>query len=89
LFANIVAHVIERAARDGRKVRVFGEMVALMWAKGYCGATGRLEYLWNEFCQKLSFSLFCAYPGTGFSETPAQSIARICAAHSKVVAANA
>jgi hypothetical protein len=69
-------------------MRVFGEMVALMWARGYCSVTVRLGYLWTEFCQKESFALFCAYPRTGFTEDPAQSIAHICATHSKVLAAN-
>jgi hypothetical protein len=69
-------------------VRVFGEVVALMWARGYCSVTVRLEHLWTEFCQKESFALFCAYPRMGFTEDPAQSIAHICAAHSKVLAAN-
>lgn len=88
LFTKVVADVLDRAGRNGRKARVFGEMVALMWGRGYCSATVRLEHLWTEFCQKESFALFCAYPRTGFTEDPAQSIAHICAAHSKVLAAN-
>ena len=88
LLAKVVADVLDRAGRNGRKVRVFGEMVALMWARGYCSVTVRLGYLWTEFCQKESFALFCAYPRTGFTEDPAQSIAHICATHSKVLAAN-
>jgi MEDS: MEthanogen/methylotroph, DcmR Sensory domain len=88
LFPKVVADVLDRAGRNGRKVRVFGEMVALMWARGYCSATVRLERLWTEFCQKESFALFCAYPRTGFTEDPAQSIAHICATNSKVLAAN-
>jgi hypothetical protein len=35
----------QRGTRHGRKVRAFGEMVALMWARGECGATVMLEHL--------------------------------------------
>jgi hypothetical protein len=83
-FADVVREILVRAGGDGRRVRAFGEMVALMWAKGYCEATVRLERLWHQLCQRESFALFCAYPKSGFTENPAQSIARVCAEHSKV-----
>ena len=85
LFANVVSDILDRASHNGRKVRAFGEMVALLWAQGHCGATVRLEHLWHALCQKESFALFFAYPKTGFTETPSESIARVCATHSKVL----
>src|SRR5688500_19228341 len=51
-----------------RSVRAFGEMVAVLWANGHNGATVRLEHLWHAFCQSEAFSLFCAYPKTGFTQ---------------------
>jgi hypothetical protein len=86
-FAAVVSDVLERARRDGRQVRAFGEMVAVMWAKGYHGATVRLEHLWHHICQRESFALFCAYPRAGFTENASASIAQVCAAHSKVLGA--
>jgi hypothetical protein len=86
LFAQVIGDVLKRAMRDHKKVRAFGEMVALMWARGECGATVRLEHLWSTLCHKESFSVFCAYPRTGFTQNPADSIAQVCAAHSKVYA---
>ena len=85
LFSNLITDVIERAMRKGRRVRAFGEMVALMWALGQCGATVRLEHMWNDLCDKMAFTLFCAYPKAGFTENAEDSIARICCAHSKVL----
>jgi len=85
LFAKVVADILERAARNGRRVRAFGEMVALMWAQGHSAATVRLEHLWHRQCNENSFALFCAYPKIGFTEAASESIARICAAHSKVL----
>jgi hypothetical protein len=83
-FAEIIRDILARAGRGGRRVRAFGEMVALMWAKGYCAATVRLEHLWHQLCERESFVLFCAYPKAGFTENPAESMARVCAEHSKV-----
>jgi hypothetical protein len=83
-FAQIVRDTLARAGRGGRRVRAFGEMVAIMWAKGYCAATVRLEHLWHNLCQQEAFVLFCAYPKSGFTESPVDSIARVCAEHSKV-----
>lgn len=83
-FAQLVRDILARAGRDGRRVRAFGEMVAVMWAKGYCGATVQLEHIWQRLCQQESFVLFCAYPRSGFTEDAALSIASICAEHSKV-----
>ena len=86
-FAAVVSDLLDRARRDGRQVRAFGEMVAVMWAKRYHGATVRLEHLWHHICQRESFALFCAYPKAGFTENASASIAKVCAAHSKVLAA--
>jgi hypothetical protein len=83
-FAQVIRDILARAGRGGRHIRAFGEMVAVMWAKGYCGATVRLEHLWHQLCQKEAFVLFCAYPKSGFTENPADSIASICAEHSRV-----
>ena len=91
LFMKFVSGVVERAsdARDGqpaRRVRAFGEMVAVLWAQGNRGATMRLEYLWHDFCQKNAFCLFCAYPRACFTQDAETSIRQICAAHNRIVA---
>jgi hypothetical protein len=89
LFMATVTDLIERAGKrpDGtqRRVRAFGEMVALLWAEGKTGATVRLEYLWHEFCQESGLCLFCAYPRAYFTNDPESSIKQICAAHSRIV----
>jgi hypothetical protein len=88
LFESVIQGVLRQArGLERRKVRAFGEMVALMWANGHSGATVRLEFLWQQLCEKKLFRLFCAYPKTGFTEDPAESMARVCEMHSKVLAA--
>jgi hypothetical protein len=87
-FMETVGEILARAKRNGRKVRAFGEMVALLWARGDTGATVRLEHLWNKLCRAEEFSLFCAYPKAGITQGPAESMHEICAAHSRMVSAN-
>jgi hypothetical protein len=85
LFSDLVTELITRARANGRRVRAFGEMVALLWARGDTAATVRLEYIWHHICQSQVFSLFCAYPKAGFTEDPSKSIDQICAAHSRII----
>jgi KaiC/GvpD/RAD55 family RecA-like ATPase len=84
-FHDLVTELITRARFGGRAVRAFGEMVALLWARGDTAATVRLEYLWHRLCKTNDFSLFCAYPKSGFTEDASESISAICAAHSRII----
>lgn len=84
-FEAVITDLLTRARRDGRRVRAFGEMVAVLWARGHNSATVRLEHLWHRFCQAEAFSLFCAYPRCGFTKDADASIREICAAHSRLV----
>jgi len=64
-FQEVVSTLLHRMRGDGRRVRAFGEMVAILWAQGHAAATVRLEHLWNKLCEKERFPLFCAYPRMG------------------------
>jgi hypothetical protein len=85
LLADFALSLLRRASAKNRRVRAFDEMLALLWARGYTAATIRLEFLWQEFCLKHSFSLLCSYPKAGFAPDSEPSIAQICAAHSRVI----
>lgn len=85
LFFQVIRALLAPARKNSRKVRAFGEMVALMWARGEQGATVRLEHLWHELCATENFSLLCAYPKAGFTESSLTSLDEICAAHSRVL----
>jgi hypothetical protein len=86
LFQYLLTNLLLRARKRDRKVRAFGEMVALLWTKGFSGATVHLEHLWTRFCESEEFGLFCAYPKSGFTENAVDSIAKICGCHSKMIA---
>ena len=86
LFHTAIMQILRRARKGGRKVRAFGEMVAILWAEGLNGATVRLEHLWHELCKKENFPLFCAYPRIGSTQDSAPGMRDICDAHSHVLA---
>lgn len=85
LFRTFVTDTLQRAKGKDRRVRAFGEMVALLWAQGSTGATVHLEHLWHRLCHEQTFSLFCAYPKSGFTRDASVSIKEICETHSRVV----
>jgi PAS domain S-box-containing protein len=87
-FAEVVGSMIALAAQGGCHVRIFGEMVALLWAEGNRAAAVRLEELWNDLGKTYSFSLCCAYPMQGFGgEVYEEEFAEICQQHSRVIPA--
>jgi hypothetical protein len=86
LFHEFVGELLGRAKAGGRRVRAFGELVAVLWARGCSGATVRLEHLWHRLCAEHSFNLFCAYPRIGFTQDAEDSIREICAQHSRLIA---
>ena len=85
LFNDTISSVINRGTCKQRKVRAFGEMVALLWAQGHNGATIQLELLWEKFCSQNDLGLFCAYPKSGFTSDITESIEQICHCHGKVI----
>ena len=82
LFATNVGEIIERARSGGtRKVRVFGEMVNLLWRSNTPAAI-RLEELWNDLIARSELSLFCAYSTSHGHERFPEALR---AAHSHII----
>jgi CheY-like chemotaxis protein len=59
-FRALVGDLLDRAGRFGR-VRVYGEMVDLLWRDGRLDAAFQLEDCWAAMLAGKSFTLFCAY----------------------------
>jgi PAS domain S-box-containing protein len=88
VMGNLIAQLASTESGRTRRVAVFGEMVALLWAEGQFEAAIQLEQLWNELARTHSFQLHCAYPLAQFSkEKDGKKILEICAEHSHVVPA--
>ncbi|MGH8284401.1 MAG: hybrid sensor histidine kinase/response regulator [Steroidobacteraceae bacterium] len=87
-FLNLLGPIFATASNRFGRVYAFGEMVALLWQNGDRDAAHRLEELWNELRTHHSFSLFCAYPMSGFdSVSHAQAFVGLCTQHSTVIPA--
>jgi hypothetical protein len=84
-FFEVVTSIVDRASSGGREVRVYGEMVALLWAQGDVTSTIALEDLWNEVGAARGFSLFCGYPVSGFDVQSRSAFEHICGQHSIVL----
>jgi hypothetical protein len=67
-------------------VRIYGEVVALLWAAGQVNAALELEEFWNELGQQIPFSLFCGYPRDLVENSEHEgAVADICRLHTAVV----
>jgi signal transduction histidine kinase/ActR/RegA family two-component response regulator len=87
-FVEIIGGALARASQARRRpcVRVFGELVALLWADGRHDAALRVEELWNDLARVHAISLLCAYPMRGFDRDAHRgAFLRICAEHDEVV----
>jgi hypothetical protein len=85
LFMQVVGDTIKRAKKNNRKVRAFGEMVAILWERGEHEATIELEQLWNKFCGHEALTRFCAFPRNAFDNSPYDSIPHICSCYAKII----
>jgi anti-sigma regulatory factor (Ser/Thr protein kinase) len=59
-FDKKLGGILRAAARDGRPVAAFGEMVDLLWASGHVSAAADLERMWTELLGTVSADLLCA-----------------------------
>ena len=82
-FKTTIGQMIERSktASGNRPVRVFGEMVDLIW-KHHPKANDRLEELWNDVIKTHSVPLLCAYSLSG---TPSGLPRQILQCHSHAI----
>lgn len=83
LFSAAVGAVVAHAAEAGTGVRIFGEMVALLWQQGQVAEVLRLEELWNDLADAHPFSLLCAYPMSEFED--ADAFKGVCSRHARVI----
>ena len=81
---DVIGNTLLQTRITGRRLRVFGELVALLCAEGDIQGAIELENLWNEFKVVQPFSLYCAYRLNGFTE---QSMTEVCRTHSHVIPA--
>jgi MEDS: MEthanogen/methylotroph, DcmR Sensory domain len=85
-FEAVIGSVVRHAVSTGRPVRVYGEMVDLLWDEGHVMGAIELEKLWNGLADDIPFSLFCAYSGPMVARLEtAAAFAQVCNLHSDVM----
>ncbi len=85
LFLKVIGQIIASSAPN-TPVRIYGEMVAVLWAHGKHRAAIRLEELWNTLATQQEFSLLCGYPSSEFQGSDLTSgLLEVCACHSEVI----
>ena len=85
LFDQTIGALVRDQAAEGRPVRAYGEMVALLWATGADVAALELEAIWNALQRRVSLSLLCAYPSADV-DLDAAGRTRICEQHTALAA---
>jgi anti-sigma regulatory factor (Ser/Thr protein kinase) len=83
-FAEGVGSIVDAALVDGTGLRVFGEMVALLWDDGNVASAVQLEGLWNDLAESRQFTLMCAYPASALENGTLADATEVCNLHSSV-----
>ncbi|MDQ4081252.1 MAG: ATP-binding protein [Gemmatimonadota bacterium] len=87
-FRNVLGAVLQ-AAHDrggpGAVLRLYGEMVDLLWRDGNTEGALQLEQLWNDLARTYEFSLLCAYAmGNFYRSADSEGFQQICRHHTHV-----
>ena len=86
LFRGVMGVILKRASDGGsRRVRIYGELVALLCAQDRHQDALALEVFWNGLARSFEFKLFCGYPMKVFaSGDHAVAFEHVCRAHALV-----
>lgn len=85
LFNSYIFNLLDLAKSNGRKVRAFSEMAAILWEKGEKDATVKLVNLWHKLHCADEFTLYSAYPKSAFNQQNEDFLSAIFKAHSKII----
>lgn len=85
-FDSVVGGLLRQVSRAGRPVRIYAEMVALLWDASRLTLALELEELWNGVGERFPFWLLCAYPARlAADEDDAGSAEAVCRLHTDVI----
>lgn len=82
-LTRLTAALLAPFDQNGRRISVFGEMVALLWEQKKTDAAICLEKMWSELGTKRPLSILCAYPIQDGAVT-GNEFRRICDVHSDI-----
>jgi EAL domain-containing protein (putative c-di-GMP-specific phosphodiesterase class I) len=89
-LTTAVEAALASAGRGRSHVRVFGELVPLLWSAGRTADALRLETLWNSLIAEAPVSLHCAFPQSMLDRGGSvHELQELCNAHTAVTAVTA
>jgi signal transduction histidine kinase len=87
-FRMVIGTALQSARQLGggnAVLRLYGEMVDLLWRDGNTEGALELEQLWNDLAHTYEFSLLCAYAmGNFYRSTDAEHFHSVCHHHTHV-----
>jgi anti-sigma regulatory factor (Ser/Thr protein kinase) len=85
-FRAVIGGLVRRTQQNGRAIRAYGEMVALLWDAGDVLGAIELEKLWNELGRELRFALWCGYHTSSVAgRDHVDALHQVCHLHTAVV----
>jgi hypothetical protein len=85
-FDATVSRVVRQVASAGPPIRIYAEMVALLWDAGQVTLALELEELWNDLALLVPFWLLCGYPARlAADEASTADAEAVCRLHSGVI----
>lgn len=81
-FDAVIGAIVRDLGHGDRPLRIYGEMVALLWDEGQVPAAVAVEALWNDLGRHARFTLSCGYrsqPGDDLA-----ALDHVCGLHSDV-----
>jgi len=88
VFPRVFEEVVGQARAGGRypKVRVWGEMVDVLWEHGDVAASMNLEDLFDQLAKKVDISIFCSFLMDNFNgDVHAHMLPRLGTNHSHLI----
>lgn len=83
-FAELVGRVVTGAREQRRRVRAFGELVAVLWHEQQVAAALELETMWDAMARHADLAILCAYPSSVLADADVRDVHLMCRAHSSV-----
>lgn len=88
-FEATMGAVVAAATAGETRLRIYGEMVTLLWEEGAVADAVHLESAWNDVLAERDVSLLCSYPTALLAPTGLSGVRATCLLHSEVLAPTA
>jgi MEDS: MEthanogen/methylotroph, DcmR Sensory domain len=83
VFDTLLGTTVRRLAETAH-VSAYGELVDVLASHREFDAAARLEGLWNDLAEQVSFRLMCGYSAAHFVDGGAERLRVVCGAHTHV-----